>query len=73
MAKISPDPVTEGHAYQQQLLGLLGEDDPVEVQQVTEAELRSVLADASSDLPGGRPQPSGPSSSWWVISSTLKS
>jgi len=32
MAKTSPDPVTEGRAYQQQLLSLLGEDDPATVQ-----------------------------------------
>ena len=50
MAKTSPDPVTEGRAYQQQLLSLLGEDDPATVQQQTEAALRSVLKDAGSDL-----------------------
>jgi hypothetical protein len=50
MAKTSPDPVTEGRAYQQQLLTLLGQDDPAEVQELTEAGLRSVLNDAGSDL-----------------------
>ena len=50
MAKISPDPVTEGRAYQRQLLTLLGNDDPATVQQSTEAALRSVLKDAGSDL-----------------------
>ncbi|TME51120.1 MAG: hypothetical protein E6I60_10865 [Chloroflexi bacterium] len=50
MAKTSPDPVTEGRAYQRQLLTLLGNDDPATVQQSTEAALRSVLKDAGSDL-----------------------
>jgi DinB superfamily len=56
VAKTSPDAVTEGRAYQQQLLTLLGEDDPAEVQELTEAGLRSVLHDAGSDL-GRRPAP----------------
>jgi hypothetical protein len=46
----SPDPLTEGRAYQQQLLALLGEDDPARVQELTEAAVRSVLADAGPDL-----------------------
>lgn len=50
MATRSPDPLTEGRAYQLQLLALLGEDDPAEVQRATPAGLRSVLADAGSDL-----------------------
>jgi hypothetical protein len=50
MAKISPDPVTEGRAYQQHLLALLGDDDPASVQEGTEAAVRSVLKDAGSDL-----------------------
>jgi len=50
MAKTSPDPVTEGRAYQRQLPTLLGNDDPAAVQQSTEAALRSVLKDAGSDL-----------------------
>src|ERR1700675_4849394 len=62
MAKTSPDPVAEGRAYQQLLLGLLGEDDPAEVQQVTEAALRSVLRDAGSAL-RGRPAPA----EWSVV------
>ena len=50
MAKISPDPVTEARAYQELLLGLLGEDEPDAVQERTEAVVRSVLKDAGSDL-----------------------
>ncbi|HLB76725.1 MAG TPA: DinB family protein [Candidatus Dormibacteraeota bacterium] len=50
MAKISPDPVNEARAYQQHLLALLGEDDPASVQEGTEANVRSVLEDAGSDL-----------------------
>ena len=44
------DPLTEGRAYQRQLLGLLGDDDPAEVQRETGARLRSVLLDAGPDL-----------------------
>jgi len=50
MARTLPDPVTEGRAYQRQLLALLGEDDPANVQKETAARLRSVVADAGSDL-----------------------
>jgi hypothetical protein len=50
MAERSPDPATEGHAYQQQLLALLGDDDPAHVQAATPATLRSVLDDAGADL-----------------------
>src|ERR1700738_2037276 len=46
----SPDALTEGRAYQQLLLTLLGEDDPAQVQALTEAALRSVLDDTGSDL-----------------------
>ncbi len=62
MAKISPDPVTEARAYQQLLLSLLGDDDPAEVQQSTEAALRSVLGDAGSEL-RRRPAPA----EWSVV------
>jgi hypothetical protein len=50
VATISPDPVTEGGAYQRQLLGLLGEDDPAEVQEATLVRLRAVLEDAGANL-----------------------
>ena len=50
MATISPDPVTEGQAYQRLLLSLLGDDDPAEVQEATPARLRSLLADSEADL-----------------------
>src|SRR2546428_4008454 len=50
MATASPDPVTQAAAYQQHLLGLLGEDDPAEVQASTRARLLAVLKDAGSDL-----------------------
>lgn len=51
MAKVSPDPVTEAHAYQTMLLDLLGDDDPAAVQEATPDAIRSVLRDAGSDLP----------------------
>jgi DinB superfamily len=50
MARNSPDPLSEGRAYQRQLLTLFGEDDPAEVQQETPARRRNVLDDAGSDL-----------------------
>jgi len=46
----SPDPRTEGRAYQQQLLALLGDDDPAKVQALTEAAVRLVVKDAGADL-----------------------
>jgi DinB superfamily len=46
----SPDPLTEGRAYQQYLLALLGHDDPAGVQELTEAGVRSVLNDAGPNL-----------------------
>ena len=50
MAAVSPDPVTQAAAYQQHLLGLLGQDDPAEVQASTRARLLAVVKDAGSDL-----------------------
>lgn len=53
----SPDPVTEAAEYQQHLLGLLGDDDPAEVQAATPATLRGSLAEAGDRL-RERPEPS---------------
>jgi DinB superfamily len=50
MATRSPDPVTQAAAYQQHLLGLLGHDDPTEVQASTRARLMALLQDAGPDL-----------------------
>jgi len=50
VAAVSPDPVTQAAAYQQHLLGLLGQDDPAEVQASTRARLLAVVKDAGSDL-----------------------
>jgi len=50
VAAVSPDPVTQASAYQQHLLGLLGQDDPAEVQATTRAAILEVLTDAASDL-----------------------
>jgi hypothetical protein len=52
----SPDPVTQAAEYQQHLLGLLGDDDPAEVQAATPAALRGTLAEAG-DRVRERPQP----------------
>jgi DinB family protein len=46
----SPDPVAEPDAYQAMLLGLLGYDDPAEVQSGTLASLRLFVAGAGTDL-----------------------
>ncbi len=50
MATISPDPVTEAAAYRQLLLSLLGEDDPVEVQDATPAKLHALIEEAGPNL-----------------------
>jgi hypothetical protein len=46
----------EAIAYQQQLLGLLGDDDPAEVQAATPGAIRALLAGAGADL-RTRPEP----------------
>lgn len=46
----SPDPISEPHAYQQHLLGLLGTNDPVRVQEATPGHLRSLVSEAGSNL-----------------------
>src|SRR5205807_665541 len=46
----SRDALAAGRAYQQQLLALLGTDDPAQVMELTEPLLRTVLTDAASDL-----------------------
>ncbi|TME25545.1 MAG: DinB family protein [Chloroflexi bacterium] len=50
VATASPDPVTQAAAYQQHLLGLLGQDDPAEIQASTTAALLEILEDTGSDL-----------------------
>lgn len=43
---VSPDPISEPKAYQDHLLGLLGSDDPAEVQAGAPDLWRSLVADA---------------------------
>src|SRR2546430_9492104 len=50
MATASPDPVTQAAASQQLLPGVLGQDDPAQVQAATRARLLAVLEDAGSAL-----------------------
>jgi len=50
MATPSEDSLAAGRAYQQQLLALLGEDDPAEVAETTASAVRSLLTDAGPDL-----------------------
>jgi hypothetical protein len=52
----SPDPVTQAAEYQLHLLGLLGDDDPAEVQAATPAALRGSVAEAG-DRVRERPEP----------------
>jgi hypothetical protein len=46
----SPDPVTQAAAYQQSLLGALGDDDPADAMKETPSILRALLADAGDDM-----------------------
>ena len=46
----SPDPVTDPKAYQEHLLGWLGEDDPAAVQAATPAALRHLSSQAGPHL-----------------------
>lgn len=52
----SPDPVDDPGGYQRHLLGLLGEDDPAEIQASTPAAWRALVAEAA-DLVARRPEP----------------
>ena len=52
----SPDPVDEPKAYQEHLLGLLGEDDPAEVQAGSPAAWRALVEEAA-DRARERPEP----------------
>ncbi|HEX6230182.1 MAG TPA: DinB family protein [Actinomycetota bacterium] len=51
----SPDPVDDPGGYQRHLLGLLGEDDPVEVQSATPAAWRALVEEAG-DVVARRPE-----------------
>jgi hypothetical protein len=52
----APDPITAPKAYQDHLLGLLGADDPADVQDATPQALRALLADAGQHA-ATRPEP----------------
>lgn len=52
----SPDPIQSPKAYQDHLLGLLGDDDPAAVQSQTPATLRTLVREAASNL-SRRPEP----------------
>lgn len=53
----SPDPISEPQAYQDHLIGLVGTDDPAEVQAATPGLIRALLVEAGPDA-GTRPDPS---------------
>ena len=52
----SPDPVDDPKAYQDHLLGLLGNDDPADVQAATAAAWRALVAEAEGAV-AQRPEP----------------
>lgn len=52
----SPDPVTQAAEYQQHLLGLLGDDDPADVQAGTPDGWRHLIAQAGARV-AERPEP----------------
>ena len=58
----TPDPIAEAAAYQRLLLSLLGDDDPMDVQDATPAKLHALLAEAGPNL-RTRPAPK----EWSVI------
>ena len=47
---VSPDPVTQGAAYQRLLLDLLGNDDPAAVQEATLGRIEDLVKDAGAEL-----------------------
>ena len=49
-AKTTPDPITESRAYQDHLLGLLGNEDPAAVQAATEPQVLAIVRQAGPDL-----------------------
>ena len=49
-ALAAPNELTDPRGYQQHLLGLLGDDDPAEVQTATPATLRALVAEAGDRL-----------------------
>ena len=53
---VVPDPIDEPKAYQEYLLGLLGDDDPAGVQARTPSALRQLATEAGPHL-GLRPEP----------------
>jgi hypothetical protein len=52
----SPDPIDDPSAYQQHLLGLLGDDDPADVQAASAAAWRALVAEAEQAV-AQRPEP----------------
>ncbi len=52
----SPNPVSDPKAYQQLLVGLVGEDDPAAVQAATPDALHALVSDAAGEL-RTRPEP----------------
>jgi hypothetical protein len=52
----TPDPTTEGRAYRDMLLGLVGDQDPFAIASQTPERLRAVVKEAGEDL-RTRPEP----------------
>lgn len=70
---LSPDPVEDPVAYQEHLLGLLGHDDPAEVQAATPAAWRTLLRRRPIAFASDRNRTSGPSWSAWDTPRMLRS
>ena len=50
MLDSAADPVSAPKAYQDLLIGLVGDDDPADIQAATPDLLRTLLTDAGADL-----------------------
>ncbi len=46
----SPDPIAEPRAYQELLIGLVGSDDPADVQAATPSLIRALVVEGGADL-----------------------
>ena len=69
----TPDPVAEAAEYQRYLTGLVGDDDPAEVQAGSAEAWREVIRVPAPASPNAPSPTSGPCSSAWATSRTPRS